>query len=76
MRLIENWRRAHRLWSVRLNAAGAVVMAAALSAPDALAQAWAALPADLRGIVPHADAIALALFVAGFAARIVHQEKK
>lgn len=76
MKLIENWRAATRLWSVRVNALGAAVMAFALAAPGAVAQAWAVLPAEMRALVPHPEWIAMFLFAAGIIARVIHQEHK
>ncbi|OJY63043.1 MAG: hypothetical protein BGP16_04145 [Sphingobium sp. 66-54] len=61
-RLIDDVRRAHRLWSVRIAAIGA-----------ACAAAWGALPADSRALIPGAPWIGLALFAATALARILHQ---
>lgn len=61
-RLIDDLRRAHRLWSMRLSAIGAAASAA-----------WIALPADLGAAIPGAPWIGLGLFLAIALARIVHQ---
>ena len=64
-RLIDDLRRAHRLWSMRLSLIG-----------TAFSAAWLALPADSRAIVPGADWISLALFVAIALSRLVHQPER
>ena len=61
-RLIDDLRRAHSFWSVRLSALGA-----------AFSAAWIALPADTRVQVPGAQWIGLALFLAIGVARLLHQ---
>jgi hypothetical protein len=77
MELINGWRQAWRLWSVRLSALGALLTGWALLAPDAMLQAWQALPNDLRAMVPTkiADAIPTILFVATIVARLIPQPK-
>lgn len=62
MKPIENWRHAHRLWSVRLSAATA-----------ALAGAEWLLP-NLQGVVPKWAYFALTAAI--FAARMIKQERK
>ena len=64
-RLIDDLRRAHRFWSVQLSAVGA-----------AFSAAWIALPADTRALVPGAQWIGLALFLAIGLARLLHQPGK
>lgn len=71
MRLIDNWREAHRLWSVRLAALGALLMAALLGFPDM----WADLPADMRALVPARlqALVPMLLFAATIASRVMRQ---
>lgn len=69
MKLIEDWRQSHKLWTQRINAAGVVIMGAA----TALGNSWTAIPPDLRGLLPHPQTIALALFVANLVARVLSQ---
>ena len=64
-RLIDDLRRAHSFWSVQLSAVGA-----------AFSAAWIALPADTRALVPGAQWIGLALFLAIGFARLLHQPGK
>jgi hypothetical protein len=67
--LIENWRRAHKLGTVQLSSAFAVVFGAG----PALLDAWRSLPDDLKDSLPHGWAhwIATAGFVLVLAARLV-----
>lgn len=69
MKLVNNWRRAWRWSSVRLSALGAVLMGAA----EVAGSSWAALPPDVRDVIPHAPTIALVLFVLMPVARIFRQ---
>jgi hypothetical protein len=59
MKLVDDWRRAWRWSSVQLSAVGAVVMGAA----EIAGSSWSALPPDVRDNIPHAQTIALVLFV-------------
>jgi hypothetical protein len=77
MKVINGWRQAWRLWSVRLSAIGAIIMGWAALAPDALLQAWNALPADVQAMVPESvgKAIPFLLFVGTLVARLIPQPK-
>ncbi|MGN6817788.1 MAG: hypothetical protein ACTHJR_03865 [Sphingomonas sp.] len=74
-RLIDDWRRSWRFWSMRLSLIGAVLATAGAAFPDAMLEAWNALPPDLRALVPThaARIIAATLFVATMAARLYRQ---
>jgi hypothetical protein len=71
MKLVDDWRRAWRWSSVRLSALGALVMAAA----EVAGSSWSALPPDIRDSIPHAQTIALVLFVLMPIARIFTREE-
>lgn len=77
MKLIDGWRQAWRLWSVRLSALGTLLMAWAALAPNALLQAWNAMPAEVRALVPEdvGNAVPFLLFFATLVARFVPQPK-
>jgi hypothetical protein len=77
MKLIDGWRQAWRLWSVRLSAIGAILMGWAALAPDALLQAWNALPADVQALLPEkvGNAIPFLLFVGTLVSRFIPQPK-
>jgi hypothetical protein len=51
-RIIDEWRRGLRFWSVRLQAAAVASGTLIVAAPDALVEAWHAIPPDLRAILP------------------------
>lgn len=67
--LVPNWRKAWRMWSVRLNALGAVIVAAVTASPDVLLAVSAYLPPRL------ALGLLGLLFVAPAIARLVKQKK-
>jgi hypothetical protein len=77
MKLIDGWRQAWRLWSVRLSAIGAILMGWAALTPDALLQAWNALPADVQALLPEqvGKAIPFLLFIGTLVARFIPQPK-
>lgn len=64
MRLVENWRRLHRAFSVQ-----AMALAAAIQG------AWPSVPDDLKQVLPHnlVHWVSIALLVAGIAGRMVDQ---
>lgn len=70
MNLIDDWKKAHRYWSVRLNSAGIALMGIS----GIVNEAWNSMPPDLRQAVPYAQGIATALFVLGLFARVVKQK--
>lgn len=72
LKLIDEWRQAWKWASVRISAAGALLMAAA----EIASQTWVGLPEDVRASIPHADTIALVLFVIIPLARVLTKEKK
>ncbi len=76
MKLIENWRHAWRLWSVRLSALGALLTTFAAAAPDTLLQIWNGLPDDVRAVFPETfvRVIPTLLFVATIVARLIPQK--
>lgn len=52
--LIDDWRRGWRFWSVRLQALGLASGALLIGAPEAAVQIWAAIPPDIRTLLPPA----------------------
>jgi len=77
MKLIDGWRQAWRLWSVRLSAFGVVLMGWAALTPDALLQAWMAMPVEVQAMVPEniGKAVPVLLFLGTLIARFVPQPK-
>ncbi|WP_298810650.1 hypothetical protein [uncultured Sphingomonas sp.] len=72
--LIPNWRRAWRLWSVRVSAIAAAIFAMLLAAPDQLLAIWSALPPEVQALVPGAPKLGLILSTAAIVARLVAQK--
>lgn len=77
MKLIDGWRQAWRLWSVRVSALGTLLMGLVALAPDALTQAWNMLPDDLKALLPEpvGKAVPFVLFAAALIARLVPQPR-
>lgn len=65
MKLIDEWKKAHKLWSVRLSALGVAIMTA-----------WPMIPPELRAILPYQQHIAMAMFALVIVSRMVAQEPK
>jgi hypothetical protein len=74
-KLVDDWRRAWRWWSVRLNVLGTTLLAWFLAAPDVAREIWAALPAELKAELPPRIAylIPLIILFAANVARILKQ---
>ncbi|WP_374551990.1 DUF7940 domain-containing protein [Sphingobium yanoikuyae] len=63
-RLIADWRKAYKLWSVRVSAAGLAVMSA-----------WPSIPQEIREQIPGQRWIAAGMFAAVILGRLINQEK-
>lgn len=73
MRLIPHWRKAWRLWSVRLSALATAIWAYLLASPETMLAVLNQIPADMRAWLP--SFLPVALFALVTFARLVHQEK-
>lgn len=74
-RLIADWRRGWRFWSVRLEALAIASEAWLAGAPEAATQIWIAIPADMRAMLPPsiAHALPLAFGLLALVARFIKQ---
>ena len=72
--LIPNWRRAPRLWSVRVSAIGAAIYTAMLAAPDQALALWLALPPEVQALIPGAPKLGLLISAATIVARLIPQK--
>lgn len=70
-RLIDDAGKWWRMWSVRLNGLGLLL----LSASQILSESWSTMPPDLRAALPYANVISIVLFASGLLARVVVQKK-
>ena len=70
--IIEDWRRAWKWASVRTPALGIMIMTFA----HFLGESWSGLPASLQQYIPHADKIAMFLFIVSMVGRLCKLEKK
>jgi hypothetical protein len=77
IKLIENWKKALKMWSVRLSTMGASIMGMFLYFPEWSLWLYNMMPTEIREMIPDRAALYLAMFVfIGTAlARIVKQEK-
>jgi len=77
-RLIEDWKRAYKLWTVRLSAFGVVVMGWFTFWPESVLYLWSAMPIEVRRLLPEqfATSIALLIFAGSAIARLIRQYKK
>ena len=75
-RLIDDWRKFHRFWSVRLSLLGSGILAAFFAYPEAMLHVWGLLPADLKTFVPakYAPLIPVSIIISGVLARIIKQD--
>lgn len=77
MELIPDWKRSYKFWSVQLGLIGTVVTGFFLAAPEAALYAWAALPQELKSLLPP-DILKWAgilILVLSFIARVIRQSK-
>ena len=70
--LIVDWKSAWKFWSVQLNALGLILMGVAEMLRDSVGM----VPPSLAHLLPHAQQIAMGLFILGLIARIFKQKPK
>lgn len=77
LRLIEDWKKSWKFWSLRLNVAATSLFGYLLAVPDAVTGMWANLPAEFKDIVPPAYSlwIVFAIMVLSGIARVIKQKK-
>ena len=65
MKLVDNWRQAHKMFSVQ-----------AMTAAAAIQGAWTTLPEDMKSAIPPALVhwLTIALLVAGIGGRLISQD--
>lgn len=75
MKLIPEWRKAYKMWSVRLSALGAVLMGVILAWPDSLLYLWSMMPAEVYAYLPErlVQVLAFVIFLMSALSRIVKQ---
>lgn len=77
-RLIDDWRKGHKFWSVRLSGIGIALQTLFLSWGNLPLDIWNVMPHELRQHVPPRIAFALPalFFAAAMIARFIQQGKK
>lgn len=78
MKLIEEWRKAHTYWSVRINLLGAAIMGAFLQWPSLATDAWQALPGELKSFISPEwpKVLGIVAFLSAIVARVIKQNGK
>ncbi len=74
-RLIDDWQRAWRFWSIRLQTIGLALAAWMTATPNAALDLWRALPDEAKGLIPRdfAHWIPVMIGIAAIGARIARQ---
>ena len=73
MKLIAEWKKFHRMWSVRVSAVYTAIWAYLLASPETMLVVLSQIPSDMRAWLP--SFIPVALFVLVTLARLTHREK-
>lgn len=73
MKLIAEWKKFHRMWSVRVSAVATAIWAYLLASPETMLAVLNQIPADMRSWLP--SFIPIALFALVTFARVVRQDK-
>lgn len=75
MKLIPEWRKCHKMWSIRLGVLGSAIIGFVTAFPDAAVQAWNLVPGELKAFIPeqYLPLVGVAVFVASLLARLVRQ---
>ncbi len=78
MKLVDDWRRGWRWWSVKLNLIGNALLVGLLAFPSIAQDVWASLPPDLKAMMPQRIAyfLPLSIFIAATIARLIQQGEK
>lgn len=77
LELVAHWRTFYKLWSVRFNAMGVALLSGMLAFPQIVADAWAALPPEMKSLLPQQYVMWVPVFlmIVSMYARIVRQPK-
>lgn len=70
--LIDDWHRAFKFASVQISLLGVAAMGAA----EVLGSSWGGLPPSLQDRIPHAQTIAMVLFVLNIGGRVYQKKGK
>ena len=74
LKLIDDWKKAHRLWSMRLNLIASAIVAYVLAAPEVMLGVLNSLPPEMRSLFP--PFAGFALFALVTLARLAKQKEK
>ena len=73
--LIDGWKKSTKLWSMRFSLVGTALMSLFVAWPDSALYLWAAMPEEVRSMIPDRFVSVIALFIFGMSSisRIVKQ---
>lgn len=75
--IVAHWRLILRQWSLWLGVIGTAVTSALLASPELALQVWAAMPEDLKAMIPerYTPFIGVGIFALGLFAKFIRQAK-
>lgn len=75
MKLIEDWKQAHKKFSVIISSAGALLMSVFTLWPDSILTLWSVMPVEVRALIPEqlATGIAAFIFIMTAISRVIKQ---
>jgi hypothetical protein len=77
LKLIPDWPKFYKLWSVRLTFAGSIITSVLIAFPEAAISVWLTLPSDIRDALPpqFVPFLGVAIVLSSIFARVVQQPK-
>lgn len=77
IRLIDDWKKAHRFWSVIFSAIGTALMGLFTIWPESALYLWGAMPMEVRTLLPQniATFIAMVIFIMSILSRLIKQQR-
>lgn len=75
MKLIDNYKDAWKLWSIRMGLLGTTLMGFLLAYPEAALDAWNMLPQDMKDTLPDqfVPFVGMVIFMLSMFARVIKQ---
>lgn len=77
LELVDDWKKAHRFWSVIFSALGTALMGLFTVWPESALYLWQMMPYEVKQIMPSniATAIAMVIFIMSIASRLIKQKR-
>lgn len=76
MKLVPNWRKLHKAWSVRLGVVATALTSALIAFPELAMQVWQWLPGEFKTFLPeqYMPLVGVVLFVLSLLAKFIEQQ--